>query len=126
MEFKFEIKDTGITAKIQLEVEQESPSDHSLFFAELTRLASNYFCHNGTKDYCVYLTSCGFDKIGAIKSVRAATDMGLKEAKEMVESMPCVLAKDLTQARANQMIGALKAGGYVIAKAMPTKMLSML
>lgn len=46
----------------------------------------------------------GFDpksKIKIIKEVRAATGLGLKEAKELVESTPCVVKEGLTKDEAD-------------------------
>ncbi len=39
-------------------------------------------------EFDVVMTSFGDNKISAIKAVRAITGLGLKEAKEMVESVP--------------------------------------
>lgn len=40
-------------------------------------------------DFDVHMTSFGEKKIQVIKAVRALTGLGLKEAKELVESVPC-------------------------------------
>ncbi|GLJ53118.1 hypothetical protein SUGI_1131850 [Cryptomeria japonica] len=56
----------------------------------------------------------GFDaasKIKVIKEVRAITDLGLKEAKELVEKAPAVLKKGLSKEEGEQMIEKLKAAG---------------
>lgn len=39
-------------------------------------------------EFTVILKSAGENKIGVIKAVRAATNLGLKEAKELVDSAP--------------------------------------
>lgn len=63
-------------------------------------------------EFDVILKSAGANKVAAIKAVRGATGLGLKEAKDMVESAPVAvkegiskedaeaLAKDLTEAGA--------------------------
>lgn len=63
-------------------------------------------------EFDVVLKSAGANKVAAIKAVRSATGLGLKEAKDMVESAPVAvkegiskedaeaLAKDLTEAGA--------------------------
>ncbi|GAB3288465.1 50S ribosomal protein L7/L12 [Pseudidiomarina tainanensis] len=63
-------------------------------------------------EFDVVLKSAGANKVAAIKAVRGATGLGLKEAKDMVESAPVAvkegiskedaeaLAKELTEAGA--------------------------
>ena len=63
-------------------------------------------------EFDVILTGAGANKVAAIKSVRGATGLGLKEAKALVEATPTpvkegiskeeaeALAKDLTEAGA--------------------------
>lgn len=56
----------------------------------------------------------GFDagsKIKIIKEVRACTDLGLKEAKELVEKAPTLLKKGVTKDEADKIIEKLKAVG---------------
>ena len=51
------------------------------------------------------------DKVKVIKEVRAITSLGLKEAKDLVESAPKVIAPGLTKADAEAMVEKLKAAG---------------
>lgn len=56
----------------------------------------------------------GFDakgKIKVIKEVRAISGLGLKEAKEVVESLPKVIKKDLKKEEAEELMEKLKAAG---------------
>uniref|UniRef100_A0A0D6R4I8 Large ribosomal subunit protein bL12 C-terminal domain-containing protein n=1 Tax=Araucaria cunninghamii TaxID=56994 RepID=A0A0D6R4I8_ARACU len=55
----------------------------------------------------------GASKIKVIKEVRAFTDLGLKEAKELVEKVPVVLKQGLTKEEANGVIEKIKAAGGV-------------
>lgn len=48
-----------------------------------------------------FLPLCGGQKIWAIKALREVTGLGLIQSKEMVEGAPCVLARGLTEAKAN-------------------------
>lgn len=60
----------------------------------------------------------GFDaasKIKVIKEVRVFTDLGLKEAKELVESAPTVLKKGLTKEDAEELKKKLEAAGAKVA-----------
>lgn len=50
-------------------------------------------------------------KIKVIKEVRAATELGLKEAKELVEGAPCVLKKGLSKEDAEAMMAKIVAAG---------------
>lgn len=52
-------------------------------------------------------------KIKVIKEVRAFTNLGLKEAKDLVEKVPVVLKQGLTKEEANDMIEKIKAAGGV-------------
>ncbi|XP_022897506.1 uncharacterized protein LOC111411179 [Olea europaea var. sylvestris] len=52
-------------------------------------------------------------KIKVIKEVRAFTDLGLKEAKELVEKVPVILKQQLTKDEANSIIEKIKAAGGV-------------
>jgi len=56
----------------------------------------------------------GFDaaaKIKIIKEVRSFTDLGLKEAKELVEKAPAVLKQGVTKEEAEKIIEKMKAIG---------------
>eukprot|EP01018_Ginkgo_biloba_P017399 Gb_27679 [translate_table: standard] len=53
-------------------------------------------------------------KIKIIKEVRGFTDLGLKEAKELVEKTPAILKKGLTKEEATQIIEKLKELGATV------------
>ena len=56
----------------------------------------------------------GFDagaKIKIIKEVRACTDLGLKEAKDLVEKAPTLLKKGVTKEEAEKIIEKMKVVG---------------
>jgi large subunit ribosomal protein L7/L12 len=48
-------------------------------------------------DFDVILESFGANKIGVIKVVRAATGLGLKEAKDLVEGVPAKLKEGISK-----------------------------
>lgn len=52
-------------------------------------------------------------KIKVIKEVRAFTNLGLKEAKDLVEKVPTVLKQGVTKDEANSIIEKIKAVGGV-------------
>lgn len=53
-------------------------------------------------------------KIKIIKEVRGFTDLGLKEAKDLVEKVPCVLKKGLTKEEAAPIMEKLKELGAAV------------
>lgn len=53
------------------------------------------------------------DKIKVIKEVRAVTGKGLKEAKDLVESLPQVLKKDIKKDEADKLVQLFKDNGAV-------------
>ena len=51
-------------------------------------------------EFDIVLKSVGNSKVPVIKAVRSATSLGLKEAKDLVESAPAVLKEGLTKEEA--------------------------
>ena len=54
-------------------------------------------------EFDVMLDSFGDNKIGVIKVVRAATSLGLKEAKDLVESCPAKVKEGISKADAEKL-----------------------
>jgi len=54
-------------------------------------------------EFDVVLESFGDNKIGVIKVVRAATGLGLKEAKDMVEGCPAKVKEGISKADAEKL-----------------------
>lgn len=52
-------------------------------------------------EFNVMLMDAGSQKIQVIKAVRELTMLGLKEAKDLVDSAPCMIKEGLNQADAN-------------------------
>jgi large subunit ribosomal protein L7/L12 len=64
------------------------------------------------KDYFkVSIVEVGPEKIQVIKTVREITSLGLKEAKELVESLPAVVGEELPKDEANAVKEKLEAQG---------------
>lgn len=59
----------------------------------------------------VELTAAGDNKIGSIKAVREVTSLGLKEAKELVDSAPAVIAEGVKKEEAEEMKAKLEEAG---------------
>ena len=65
-------------------------------------------------EFDVVLTNFGDKKINVIKSVRALTNLGLKEAKELVESAPAPIMQGVTKEVAADAKEKLEAEGAVV------------
>lgn len=61
--------------------------------------------------FTVVLKEAGANKIGVIKEVRAVTNLGLKEAKDLVEAAPKTVKEDLPKAEAEELKKKLEAAG---------------
>ena len=61
--------------------------------------------------FTVELTDSGSNKIGVIKVLREVTQLGLKEAKDLVDSAPKVVKEGVAKAEAEQMKQKLEAAG---------------
>lgn len=62
----------------------------------------------------VVLASAGASKINVIKEVRAITGLGLKEAKELVETAGAVLKEGVSKEEADDIKAKLEAVGAVV------------
>ena len=62
-------------------------------------------------EFDVILKSAGQAKINVIKAVRGITDLGLKEAKELVDSVPKSIKEGLPEAEANEIKTTLEEAG---------------
>tara|TARA_Y100001968_G_C18865608_1_gene484690 strand:- start:173 stop:550 length:378 start_codon:yes stop_codon:yes gene_type:complete len=62
-------------------------------------------------EFNVILKSAGQAKINVIKAVRSITDLGLKEAKELVDSAPKALKEGISESEANEIKSQLEEAG---------------
>ena len=62
-------------------------------------------------EFDVMLTGAGSNKVGAIKAVRGATGLGLKEAKAMVESAPVAVKEAVSKEEAEGLKAQLEEAG---------------
>ena len=62
-------------------------------------------------EFDVVMTSFGDNKVAVIKAVRAITGLGLKEAKDMVESAPSTVKEAANKADAEQVKKQLEEAG---------------
>ncbi len=62
-------------------------------------------------EFDVVLSSFGDNKVGVIKAVRGATGLGLKEAKDLVESAPAPIKEGASKDEAEELKKALEEAG---------------
>jgi len=62
-------------------------------------------------EFDVVMTSFGEKKVAVIKAVRAATCLGLKEAKDLVESAPKAIKEGVDKAEAEELKKTLEEAG---------------
>ena len=62
-------------------------------------------------EFNVMMTSFGANKVGVIKTVRAITNLGLKEAKDLVEGVPSAVKEGVSKAEAEEIQKKLVAAG---------------
>ncbi|MFH1456890.1 MAG: 50S ribosomal protein L7/L12 [Patescibacteria group bacterium] len=68
-------------------------------------------------EFNIELTSAGENKIGVIKVIREISEMGLKEAKDLVDGAPAIVKENVKKEEAEEIKKKLEtAGGSVILK----------
>ena len=65
-------------------------------------------------EFDVALADMGSNKVSVIKAVRAITGLGLKEAKDKVESAPCVLKEGASKEEADDFKKQLEEAGATV------------
>jgi large subunit ribosomal protein L7/L12 len=65
-------------------------------------------------EYDVILTDAGDKKIGVIKEVRGLTSLGLKEAKDLVDSAPKPILEKVSKDEAEKAKAAIEAAGGTV------------
>lgn len=65
-------------------------------------------------EFDVVLASFGDAKMGVIKAVKEITGLGLKEAKELVESAPKAIKEGVSKADAEEIKSKLEAAGATV------------
>lgn len=68
----------------------------------------------GPSTYDVVLKEAGLAKINVIKAVRELTGLGLKEAKELVDSAPKAIKEGVSEDEANALKAKLEEAGAVV------------
>lgn len=64
--------------------------------------------------FTVVLTNAGGNKIAVIKEVRAATNLGLKEAKDLVDAAPKTVKENMPKSETEELKKKLEAAGATV------------
>lgn len=65
-------------------------------------------------EFTVLMTSYGENKVGVIKTVRAITGLGLKEAKDLVEAVPSAVKEGVPKEEAESIKKQLQEAGAAV------------
>ena len=65
-------------------------------------------------EFNVMMTKTGENKINVIKAIRTITGLGLKEAKDLVESAPCAVKEGVNKAEAADIKKVLEEAGATV------------
>ena len=65
-------------------------------------------------EFDIILASFGENKVGVIKAVRGATGLGLKEAKDLVESAPAPIKEGVSKDEAAELKKTLEEAGATV------------
>ncbi len=65
-------------------------------------------------EFNVVLANAGANKVNVIKAVRAVTSLGLKEAKELVESAPATVKEGVSKEEAEKIKKQLEEAGATV------------
>ncbi len=65
-------------------------------------------------EFTVIMTNFGSNKVNVIKTVRAITGLGLKEAKDLVEAVPATVKEGVSKADADDVKKQLEEAGAAV------------
>lgn len=68
----------------------------------------------GDKKVSVELTACGDTKIKLVKAVQEVTDLGVKDAKEIVDNVPSIVVEDVSEEEAEAIKEKLEAASGTV------------
>ena len=93
------------------EVEEKSGVSAAVPVAAVAAVGSDAAAAEVKTEFDVILKSAGQAKINVIKAVRGITELGLKEAKALVDSAPKALKEGISESEANEIKATLEEAG---------------
>ena len=101
----------SVTEVVELVKAMEEKFGVSAAAAVATAPAAGAAAAEEKTEFDVMLKAAGANKIAVIKAVRTATGLGLKEAKDLVESAPAKVKEAMPKADAEALVKALTDAG---------------
>ena len=86
----------------------------ALFFAALAAAGAAAGPAEEKTEFTVELTAAGENKINVIKAVRTVTELGLKEAKDLVDGAPKMVKENVKKEEAEQIRKKLSEAGATV------------
>mgnify|MGYP006098624619 FL=1 len=93
------------------EVEEKFGVSAAVPVAAVAAVGSDAAAAEVKTEFDVVLKSAGQAKINVIKAVRGITELGLKEAKALVDSAPKALKEGISESEANEIKATLEEAG---------------
>jgi large subunit ribosomal protein L7/L12 len=93
------------------EVEEKFGVSAAVPVAAAAAVGSDVAAAEVKTEFDVILKSAGQAKINVIKAVRGITELGLKEAKALVDSAPKALKEGISESEANEIKATLEEAG---------------
>jgi len=98
-------------SKLISEVEEKFGVSAAVPVAAVAAVGSDAAAAEVKTEFDVILKSAGQAKINVIKAVRGITELGLKEAKALVDSAPKTLKEGISESEANEIKATLEEAG---------------
>jgi len=98
-------------SKLISEVEEKFGVSAAVPVAAVAAVGSDAAAAEVKTEFDVVLKSAGQAKINVIKAVRGITELGLKEAKALVDSAPKTLKEGISESEANEIKATLEEAG---------------
>ena len=93
------------------EIEEKFGVSAAVPVAAVAAVGSDAAAAEVKTEFDVILKSAGQAKINVIKAVRGITELGLKEAKALVDSAPKALKEGISESEANEIKATLEEAG---------------
>tara|TARA_B110001452_G_scaffold249234_1_gene236633 strand:+ start:741 stop:1115 length:375 start_codon:yes stop_codon:yes gene_type:complete len=93
------------------EIEEKFGVSAAVPVAAVAAVGSDAAAAEVKTEFDVVLKSAGQAKINVIKAVRGITELGLKEAKALVDSAPKTLKEGISESEANEIKATLEEAG---------------
>ena len=108
---KYKVTLNGRTYEVEVEAGKAMLLDEYAAVAPVAAPVAAAPVEEEKTEFDVVLKSAGASKLGVIKVVRAATGLGLKDAKDLVDNCPKTLKEAISKEDAEKLANDLKEAG---------------